>query len=125
MKDKPKVVVVSRELAVLRTIADGIRIFAEVFETRNPNRVLQWVNDNPDMAVVIAEELLYCTEGQNLVETLREKYPATRRVVYTDYSNLQPIIAALHSGHINKLIAMPLDAPIVRLTLGPAGALAS
>lgn len=93
--------------AVLRTIGKLAAPFYNVLPTTDPRRFLVWLERFDDVAVVVTEHVLRTANGVSLLESTRTTRPAARRVLLTAYHDLASIVAGLHSGAIERLVAKP------------------
>lgn len=55
-------------------------------------------------AVITCEKLIRVERDANLLRQIAREYPATRRVLFTAYTDLASIIGALHNQVIDRLL---------------------
>jgi DNA-binding NtrC family response regulator len=111
--------------AVLRTIAELAAPYYQVLTTRDPRKLLGWLENYRDVAAVVTEHVLQTSHGVALLESARAMRPAARRVLLTTYHDLPSIVAGLHSGAIQHLVQKPFKPTELLTALLPEGALST
>jgi DNA-binding NtrC family response regulator len=119
---KPPLLALDGDDAVLRTIAEVGAPHFYVLSTRDPRRLLGWLENYPKVGVVLTEHVLRTSSGVSLLETARTMRPSARRVLMTTYHDLASIVAGLHSGAIEQLVQKPFTPAELLGVLLPDGA---
>src|SRR5260221_4817409 len=96
--------------AVLKVISRFGAPYYQVLTTRDPRRLLGWLEDVNNVAAVITEHVLRTSNGVTLLESTRTMRPKARRILMTTYHDLASIVAGLHSGAIERLVQKPFNA---------------
>jgi two-component system response regulator AtoC/two-component system response regulator HupR/HoxA len=104
---KPPLIALDEDENVLHAISRVAAPYFHVLVTRDPRRLLGWLENYPKLAVVVTEHVLRTSNGVSLLETARTMRPGARRVLLTTYSDLASIVAGLHSGAIERLVQKP------------------
>ena len=110
VSSKSYVLALDGDDAVLRTIAKVAAPYHQVLNTRDPRKLLGWLDHCRDVAAVVTEHVLQTSHGVALLESARAMRPRARRVLLTTYHDLPSIVAGLHSGAIQQLVAKPFTA---------------
>lgn len=95
---------------VLKTIARLAAPYYQVLSTRDPRRLIAWLENTQQIATVVTEHVLQNASGVALLETVRTMKPDARRILLTTYHDLASIVDGLHSGAIEKLVQKPFSA---------------
>ena len=104
---KPPLLALDGDEAVLRAVSQVAAPHFHVLVTRDPRRLLGWLENYPKVAVVVTEHVLLTSHGVSLLETARTMRPDALRVLLTTYGDLASIVAGLHSGAIDRLVQKP------------------
>jgi two-component system response regulator RegA len=102
-----KIILLDNEDPVARQVS---RVFGGAFivvNVQNPRTVIGLLETDDSIVAVIAEQVLRCGAGVDLLETVRSFRPQVRRVMLTGYSDLAAIVVGLHSGAVQCLLHKP------------------
>ncbi|MCW3005268.1 MAG: hypothetical protein JWQ20_4566 [Conexibacter sp.] len=119
---KPPLIALDGDDAVLRTIAQVAAPYYLVLATRDPRKLLGWLEHYADVAAVVTEHVLQTASGVSLLQSVRTMRPAARRVLLTPYHDLASIVDGLHSGAIERLVAKPFTHAELLTAILPEGA---
>jgi DNA-binding NtrC family response regulator len=116
VEDEPDV---AEALRSLLTTVPGwvVEVAGSVAAAREALRLRSW-------QILLSDERLPDGSGTDLLAEASVDYPATRRVLFTGYSNLEVAIGAVNRGHADYYVEKPWDpealmALLGRLALGP------
>jgi DNA-binding NtrC family response regulator len=104
---KPILLALDGDEDALRTIARAAAPYYQALVTRDPRRFIAWLENTPDVAVVMTEHVLQNATGVALLQSVRTMRPKARRVLLTTYHDLASIVDGLHSGAIEHLVQKP------------------
>ena len=107
---------------VLRTIAQLAAPYYQVLTTRDPRKLLGWLDNYKHVDVVVTEHVLQTAHGVALLESARSMRPEARRVLLTTYHDLPSIVAGLHTGAIQQMVPKPLNPTEFLAAILPEGA---
>lgn len=107
MTTKNPLLALDGDESVLRCISQVACPYFEVFTTRDPRKLIGWLDHFPNTAVVVTEHVLQTSSGVALLESVRTMRPGARRVLLTTYHDLSSIVEGLHSGAIERLVSKP------------------
>lgn len=96
--------------AVTKSISRIVAPYYQVLTTRDPRRLLAWLENTKNIAAVVTEHVLRTASGVALLESARTMRPNARRVLLTTYHDLASIVDGLHSGAIERLVQKPFTA---------------
>jgi DNA-binding NtrC family response regulator len=94
---------------VLKTIAQVAAPYFQVLTTRDPRKLLGWLENYKSVGAIVSEHVLQTSHGVALLESARTMRPEARRVLLTTYHDLPSIVAGLHSGAIQYLVQKPFN----------------
>jgi DNA-binding NtrC family response regulator len=106
---------------VLRTIAQLAAPYYQVLTTRDPRKLLWWLENYKRVGVVATEHVLQTAHGVALLESARTMRPEARRVLLTTYHDLPSIVAGLHTGAIQHMVPKPLNPAEFLAAIVPEG----
>ena len=122
MSRKPYLLVLDGDDAVLRKIAELAAPHFQVMTTRDPRKLLAWLESYHGVDAIVTEHVLQTSHGVALLETARTMRPEARRVLLTTYHDLPSIVAGLHSGAIQQLVQKPFTPTELLTAVLPEGA---
>jgi DNA-binding NtrC family response regulator len=122
VQSKHALIALDGDEAVLRAVAQAAAPYYQALVTRDPRRFLAWVENSPDVAVVVTEHVLQTSSGVALLQSARTMRPDARRVLLTTYHDLASIVDGLHSGAIEHMVQKPFTAGELLKAILPAGA---
>jgi ActR/RegA family two-component response regulator len=120
--DKPMLIALDDDVAVLRQISHVAGGWYTVFRTHDPRVALHEAETNPAVQVVVTEQVLRIGDGISVLENLRTRRPDIRRVLLTGYNEIPSLIAGLHSGAIQSMLQKPIRERDLQQTLAPTPA---
>jgi DNA-binding NtrC family response regulator len=121
LNTKPPLIALDGDEGVLSMISRVAAPHFHVLVTRDPRRLLGWMENSPKLAVVVTEHVLQTSNGVSLLETARTMRPDARRVLLTTYNDLASIVQGLHSGAIERLVQKPFTPADLLLAIMPEG----
>ena len=106
---------------VLKTIAQVAAPYYQVLTTRDPRKLLGWLENYKNVDAIVSEHVLQTSHGVALLESARTMRPEARRVLLTTYHDLPSIVAGLHSGAIQYLVQKPFNPTELLAAVLPEG----
>jgi DNA-binding NtrC family response regulator len=119
---KPYLLALDGDDTVLRMIAETAAPHFQVLTTRDPRKLLAWLENYRRIDVIATEHVLQTSHGVALLESARVMRPEARRVLLTTYHDLPSIVAGLHSGAIQHLVQKPFNWLELLTAILPEGA---
>lgn len=123
MSSKPHLLALDGDDTVLRTLAEIAAPWYQVLTTRDPRKLLGWLENYRQVSAIVTEHVLQTSHGVALLESARTMRPEARRVLLTTYHDLPSIVAGLHSGAIQHLVQKPFNSTELLTAVLPEGAL--
>ena len=108
--------------AILRTLSQVAAPYFQVLTTRDPRKLLGWLENYKHVDAIVTEHVLQTSHGVALLESARQMRPEARRVLLTTYHDLPSIVAGLHSGAIQHLVQKPFNPAELLAAVLPEGA---
>ena len=110
---KERVLLVDDEPQVLMALEDLLDEDFVVMKTASPERALEIVHENPDIAVVISDQRMPRMTGDELLAQLGTSSDA-RRILVTAFADLSAVIRAVNNGKIFAYVTKPWNADDLR-----------
>lgn len=92
----------------------------EVVVARSGDEALALISQNPDIAVLMADQRMPGMSGIDLCERVQSSHPDIVRMLVTAYSDLQAAIAAINRGHVSRYLNKPWNSEELLATLRDA-----
>ncbi len=92
----------------------------EVVVARSGDDALLLISQNPDIAVLMADQRMPGMSGIDLCERVQSSHPDIVRMLVTAYSDLQAAIAAINRGHVSRYLNKPWNSEELLATLRDA-----
>jgi diguanylate cyclase (GGDEF)-like protein len=100
-------VCVDDDAANLQDLGRALRPRCNVLLATDGLEALRLVQDNPDVAVVLADLRMPGLAGPALLARVAEARPHCRRAVVTGFPESEDLIAAINAGHLHYIITKP------------------
>ncbi len=107
--DRPRILIVDDEEAILETMTFTFMDLYEVLTTSDPKQALQILADNQPIAVVITDQRMPGMTGVELLREVYERFPDTVRIILTGFADSEATIKAINDGHIYGYINKPWE----------------
>lgn len=105
--------------AVRRDIRSKYREHYSVVSAASGEEALASVKEmkarGDELALVLSDQRMPGMQGTELLASVRELYPLTRRVLLTAYSDANAAIQAINSAHVDYYLQKPWDPPEEKL----------
>ncbi len=92
----------------------------EVVVAKSGDEALSLMEQNPDIAVLMADQRMPGMSGIDLCERVQKTHPDIVRMLVTAYSDLQAAIAAINRGHVSRYLNKPWNAEELLATIRDA-----
>ena len=104
---RPTVVCVDDDLKNLKALSRVLGARCTVLLASNGFEALEHVQNNPDVACVLADLRMPGLPGAQLLARVAEIRPLCRRAVVTGYPESDELISAINAGHLHYVITKP------------------
>lgn len=107
--ERPKILVVDDEEAILETMTFTFMDLYEVLTTSDPTEALEIMETNGPIAVVITDQRMPGMTGVELLRETYERFPETVRIILTGFADSEATIQAINAGHIYGYVNKPWE----------------
>jgi len=108
-RQRPRILIVDDEEAILETMTFTFMDLYEVLTTSDPTTALQIMQDNDPVAVVITDQRMPGMTGVELLSKIYERFPESVRIILTGFADSEATIKAINDGHIYGYVNKPWE----------------
>ncbi len=108
-KDRPKVLVVDDDADVLDSLVELLRRDYTVMGTCDPYEALSILEEDREISLLLTDQRMPHKTGVELLTEAAELNPETVRMLFTGYSDISAVIAAINDGRVFRYITKPWD----------------
>ena len=106
---KDKILIVDDELLVVKALQRSLNDERfEIFQAQSGKAALE-IMHKQKVKVVISDERMPEMGGADFLAIVREKYPATVRIMLTGHADITAIMKAVNGGEIYRFFVKPWD----------------
>jgi len=98
--------VVDDEPDVCDSVHDLLRREFNVLKARNAEEGLALMRDN-EVQIIMTDQRMPKVTGVELLRSIRAGHPQAIRMLFTGYTDLDSVIAAINQGHIFRFLKKP------------------
>jgi response regulator RpfG family c-di-GMP phosphodiesterase len=106
--EKISVIYLDDEEHNLTAFKATFRYIFDVFVTTSAIEAMKLIDDN-DIHIVISDQRMPEVTGVEFLKSVVEKYPHTKRILLTGYSDQSDTVDAINIGKISKFISKPWE----------------
>ncbi|MCH2169890.1 response regulator [Myxococcota bacterium] len=107
--DRPRVLFVDDEEAILETMLFTFRDDYEVYTSTDARRALDLLAENAPMAAVLTDQKMPGMDGVEFLSEVRKHHPATVRMVLTGFADMDAIIQSINDGGVYAYVTKPWE----------------
>lgn len=107
--ERPRILIVDDEEAILETMTFTFMDLYEVLTTPDPTQALRIMEENAPVAVVITDQRMPGMTGVELLREVYARYPDTVRIILTGFADSEATIRAINDGHIYGYVNKPWE----------------
>jgi len=107
--ERPRILVVDDEEAILETMSFTFEDDYEVHTSTDPEAALELIEAKGPFAVVLSDQRMPRMSGVEFVSEVCKRHPATVRIILTGFSDMDAIIQAINDGHVYAYITKPWE----------------
>ncbi len=107
--ERPRILIVDDEEAILETMTFTFMDLYEVFTTSDPAAALGIIEENQPISVVITDQRMPGMTGVELLREVYERFPETVRIILTGFADSEATIKAINDGHIYGYVNKPWE----------------
>ncbi|WP_088278843.1 response regulator [Ideonella sp. A 288] len=123
MKTKAKVLFVDDEERIVNLLRIMFRANFEVFTATSGDAALKII-DAHDIQVVVSDQRMPGMTGIELLSAVRQRSPATMRILLTGYSDLAAIVGSVNDGEVFRFANKPWNNEEIKATVAEAADIA-
>lgn len=109
-----RVLFVDDEPNVLDSIRRQLRKAADIHTAASGDEALRLLEELAPVALVISDMRMPGMSGAELLARVRERHPATVRMILSGQADLESTIAAVNEGHVFRFLTKPCDEEALR-----------
>ena len=109
MSQRPRILVVDDEEAILETMAFTFEDDYEVLTSASPREALALLEREGPVAVVISDQRMPEMTGVEFLARVFALHPPTVRIILTGFADMDAIIRAINDGHVYAYITKPWE----------------
>ncbi len=109
-----KILLVDDEFEVLAVLEALLEDDFEVQTAQGGAEALEILHSDPTLDLVITDQRMPGMTGVELLSIIAEKWPDLYRIVLTAYSDVDPIVAAINEGSVDRFVLKPWDPDALR-----------
>ena len=107
--DLPRVLVVDDDADVLDSLVELLRRDYTVMGTTDPDEALSILEQDREIALILTDQRMPDKTGVELLAEAAGLSPETVRMLFTGYSDISAVIAAINDGRVFRYITKPWD----------------
>ena len=107
--DRPRVLVVDDEEAILETMTFTFEDEYEVHTSTDARRALEVLDEHSPFAAVLSDQRMPNMSGVEFLREVWKRHPATVRMILTGFADMDAIIGAINDGHVYAYITKPWE----------------
>lgn len=107
--ERPRILIVDDEEAILETMTFTFMDLYEVLTTSDPTRALEIMEENQPIAVVITDQRMPGMTGVELLSETYQRFPETVRIILTGFADAEATVKAINDGHIYGYVNKPWE----------------
>jgi len=107
--ERPRILIVDDEEAILETMTFTFMDLYEVLTTSDPTQALGIMEENAPISVVITDQRMPGLTGVELLRETYERFPETIRIILTGFADSEATIQAINDGHIYGYVNKPWE----------------
>ena len=108
-KERPKILVVDDEEAILETMSFTFEDDYEVQTCTDPRRALDMLDTHGPFAAVLTDQRMPDMSGVEFLAEVWKRHPTTVRMILTGFSDMDAIVQAINDGHVYAYISKPWE----------------
>jgi CheY-like chemotaxis protein len=109
MADRPRILVVDDEEAILETMTYTFEDHYEVLTSSSAREALALLEKEGPVAVVISDQRMPEMTGVEFLARVFAMHPTTVRIILTGFADMDAIIRAINDGHVYAYITKPWE----------------
>ena len=104
---RARLLAIDDEVMNLELLQRSLRKHYDVLTAPSPERALEIMRDEPDIAIILSDYRMPGMSGAELLAESMKTHADAKRVIITGYAEADNVISAINSGQIHYLIKKP------------------
>jgi CheY-like chemotaxis protein len=109
MSERPRILVVDDEEAILETMTFTFEDDYEVLTSPSARKALALLEESGPVAAVISDQRMPEMTGVEFLSRVFAMHPTTVRIILTGFADMDAIIRAINDGHVYAYITKPWE----------------
>ncbi len=109
MSERPRLLVVDDEEAILETMTFTFEDDYEVLTSPSAKKALHLLDERGPVAVVLSDQRMPEMTGVEFLTEVFNRHPETVRIILTGFADMDAIIHAINDGHVYAYITKPWE----------------
>ncbi len=114
--EKIKVLYLDDEIINLHSFKAVLRMKFNVFITTDPIEALNLIEQN-NIPIIFSDQRMPEMMGTEFLTKVYQKFPDTKRILLTGYTDMTDLIIAINDARIVKYLTKPWDAEVIEKTI--------
>ncbi len=107
--DRPRILVVDDDGDVLDSLVELLRRDYEVIAASSPDEAASILQSDHELALILTDQRMPGRTGVELLAEAAKRNPDAVRMLFTGYSDISAVIAAINDGSVFKYITKPWE----------------
>lgn len=115
--DRPRILIVDDEEAILETMSYTFMDLYEVFTSTDAQKALEILDEKAPIACVITDQRMPGMTGVEFLAEASKRHPETVRIMLTGFADADATIQAINDGHIYAYVNKPWEPDELKQTV--------
>ncbi len=115
--DRPRILIVDDEEAILETMSYTFMDLYEVFTSTDAHKALEILDEKAPIACVITDQRMPGMTGVEFLAEASKRHPETVRIMLTGFADADATIQAINDGHIYAYVNKPWEPDELKQTV--------
>lgn len=115
---RPRLVLLCVELQAVRALTSMLGRVCELNWARDAKGLVNLAGDEPAPIAIIVDQSMPNVNAIEVLGSVKNVRPQTRRILLTEYCDLGIIVQGLHTGAVQQIVYKPVHAPELLASLG-------
>ena len=115
--DRPRILIVDDEEAILETMSYTFMDLYEVFTSTDARKALEILDEKAPIACVITDQRMPGMTGVEFLAEVSKRHPETVRIILTGFADADATIQAINDGHIYAYVNKPWETDELKQTV--------
>jgi two-component system, sensor histidine kinase and response regulator len=118
--EKMKILYIDDDPNNLNSFLASFRFDYNIFIADNTTKAYEYLKENPDINVVMADQRMPVTTGVEFFAAMKSQFPKPVRILSTGYADIEAVIDAVNLGSIFRYIKKPWNEEEIKYVINEA-----